>query len=38
MHAHTDYGFLVLASQDEVGGLYVGPPIHNEHRPPNIII
>ena len=36
IHAHTDYGFLVIASQDQVGGLYVRPPIHNEYRPTNI--
>jgi len=30
--AHTDYGLLVIAAQDEVGGLYVRPPVEGEHR------
>ncbi|MGW0993132.1 2-oxoglutarate and iron-dependent oxygenase domain-containing protein [Streptomyces sp. NPDC002523] len=31
--AHTDYGLLVIASQDEVGqALFVRPPIEGEHR------
>jgi isopenicillin N synthase-like dioxygenase len=30
--AHTDYGMLVIAYQDEVGGLYVRPPIEGEKR------
>jgi isopenicillin N synthase-like dioxygenase len=30
--AHTDYGLLVIAAQDEVGGLYVRPPIEGEKR------
>jgi 2-oxoglutarate dioxygenase / 2-oxoglutarate/L-arginine monooxygenase/decarboxylase len=30
--AHTDYGLLVIAAQDDVGGLYVRPPIEGEHR------
>ena len=25
--AHTDYGLLVIAAQDDVGGLYVRPPV-----------
>lgn len=33
--AHTDYGLLVIASQDEVGGLYVRPPVEGEKRPRN---
>jgi len=33
--AHTDYGMLVLAAQDDVGGLYVRPPIEGEDRPRN---
>jgi isopenicillin N synthase-like dioxygenase len=33
--AHTDYGLLVIAAQDEVGGLYVRPPVHREWRPRN---
>jgi isopenicillin N synthase-like dioxygenase len=33
--AHTDYGLLVIAYQDEVGGLYVRPPIEGEKRPRN---
>jgi 2-oxoglutarate dioxygenase / 2-oxoglutarate/L-arginine monooxygenase/decarboxylase len=30
--AHTDYGLLVIAYQDEVGGLYVRPPVEGEKR------
>lgn len=30
--AHTDYGLLVIASQDDVGGLYIRPPVAGEHR------
>lgn len=30
--AHTDYGLLVIAYQDDVGGLYVRPPIEGEKR------
>jgi 2-oxoglutarate dioxygenase / 2-oxoglutarate/L-arginine monooxygenase/decarboxylase len=30
--AHTDYGMLVIAWQDEVGGLYIRPPIEGEQR------
>jgi isopenicillin N synthase-like dioxygenase len=33
--AHTDYGLLVIAAQDEVGGLYVRPPVAGETRPRN---
>ncbi|MCM1966004.1 2-oxoglutarate and iron-dependent oxygenase domain-containing protein [Streptomyces sp. G1] len=33
--AHTDYGLLVIAAQDEVGGLYVRPPVPGEERPRN---
>ena len=25
--AHTDYGMLVIAAQDEVGGLFIRPPL-----------
>jgi isopenicillin N synthase-like dioxygenase len=28
--SHTDYGLLVIAAQDEVGGLFVRKPIHGE--------
>lgn len=28
--SHTDYGLLVIASQDHVGGLFVRPPIQGE--------
>jgi isopenicillin N synthase-like dioxygenase len=28
--AHTDYGLLVLAGQDDVGGLFVRPPVEGE--------
>ncbi|MCX4705244.1 2-oxoglutarate and iron-dependent oxygenase domain-containing protein [Streptomyces sp. NBC_01373] len=30
--AHTDYGLLVIAAQDDVGGLYVRPPVPGEER------
>ncbi|MET8848432.1 2OG-Fe(II) oxygenase family protein [Amycolatopsis sp. NPDC004625] len=30
--AHTDYGLLVIAAQDDVGGLFVRPPVPGEHR------
>lgn len=30
--AHTDYGLLVIAAQDDVGGLYIRPPVDGEHR------
>jgi 2-oxoglutarate dioxygenase / 2-oxoglutarate/L-arginine monooxygenase/decarboxylase len=30
--AHTDYGLLVIAAQDDVGGLFVRPPVEGEHR------
>jgi 2-oxoglutarate dioxygenase / 2-oxoglutarate/L-arginine monooxygenase/decarboxylase len=30
--AHTDYGLLVIAYQDDVGGLYVRPPVDGERR------
>ena len=30
--AHTDYGLLVIAAQDDVGGLYVRPPVEGEPR------
>jgi isopenicillin N synthase-like dioxygenase len=30
--AHTDYGLLVIAYQDDVGGLWVRPPIDGEQR------
>jgi isopenicillin N synthase-like dioxygenase len=33
--AHTDYGLLVIAAQDDVGGLYVRPPVDGEWRPRN---
>lgn len=33
--AHTDYGLLVIAYQDEVGGLWVRPPVEGENRPRN---
>lgn len=28
--SHTDYGLLVIAAQDEVGGLFIRPPIKGE--------
>jgi len=30
--AHTDYGLLVIAYQDDVGGLYIRPPVDGEKR------
>lgn len=30
--AHTDYGMLVIAAQDDVGGLYIRPPVPGEQR------
>jgi 2-oxoglutarate dioxygenase / 2-oxoglutarate/L-arginine monooxygenase/decarboxylase len=30
--AHTDYGMLVIAAQDDVGGLYIRPPVAGEKR------
>jgi isopenicillin N synthase-like dioxygenase len=30
--SHTDYGLLVIAAQDDVGGLYVRPPVPGERR------
>jgi isopenicillin N synthase-like dioxygenase len=30
--AHTDYGLLVIAVQDDVGGLYIRPPVDGEKR------
>jgi isopenicillin N synthase-like dioxygenase len=33
--AHTDYGLLVIAAQDDVGGLWVRPPIDGEVRKRN---
>jgi 2-oxoglutarate dioxygenase / 2-oxoglutarate/L-arginine monooxygenase/decarboxylase len=30
--AHTDYGLLVIAAQDDVGGLWIRPPVAGEHR------
>jgi isopenicillin N synthase-like dioxygenase len=30
--AHTDYGLLVIAAQDDVGGLHVRPPVEGEQR------
>jgi isopenicillin N synthase-like dioxygenase len=33
--SHTDYGLLVIASQDDVGGLWTRPPISNEIRKDN---
>lgn len=32
INSHTDYGLLVLASQDDVGGLWIRPPIEGEVR------
>ncbi len=29
---HTDYGLLVIAAQDDVGGLYIRPPVAGEER------
>lgn len=33
--AHTDYGLLVIAAQDDVGGLYIRPPVEGELRKRN---
>lgn len=33
--AHTDYGLLVIAAQDDVGGLYIRPPVAGEQRKRN---
>jgi len=33
--AHTDYGLLIIAAQDAVGGLSVRPPLAGERRPRN---
>jgi isopenicillin N synthase-like dioxygenase len=30
--SHTDYGLLVIASQDDIGGLYIRPPVDGEIR------
>ncbi len=30
--SHTDYGMLVIAAQDDVGGLYIRPPVEGEIR------
>jgi isopenicillin N synthase-like dioxygenase len=30
--SHTDYGLLVIAAQDDVGGLYIRPPVEGEER------
>ncbi|HEY9748023.1 MAG TPA: 2-oxoglutarate and iron-dependent oxygenase domain-containing protein [Allocoleopsis sp.] len=30
--AHTDYGLLVIATQDDRGGLYIRPPVPGEKR------
>jgi isopenicillin N synthase-like dioxygenase len=30
--SHTDYGLLVIAAQDDVGGLYIRPPVEGERR------
>ena len=30
--AHTDYGLLVIAAQDDVGGLSIRPPVEGEKR------
>ncbi|MFI6436519.1 2OG-Fe(II) oxygenase family protein [Streptomyces sp. NPDC050759] len=30
--AHTDYGLLVIAAQDDIGGLHVRPPVPGEER------
>ncbi|WCM92323.1 MFS transporter [Acidovorax sp. NCPPB 2350] len=30
--SHTDYGLLVIAAQDDVGGLYIRPPVEGEAR------
>lgn len=33
--AHTDYGLLVIANQNDVGGLYIRPPVEGEERKKN---
>jgi len=33
--AHTDYGLLVIAAQDDVGGLFIRPPVPGEVRKRN---
>src|SRR5207253_9375978 len=33
--AHTDYGLLVIAAQDDVGGLWIRPPVEGEIRKRN---
>ena len=33
--AHTDYGMLVIAAQDDVGGLWIRPPVAGEIRKRN---
>ena len=33
--AHTDYGLLVIAAQDDVGGLWIRPPVAGEVRKRN---
>ncbi|CAF4039726.1 unnamed protein product, partial [Rotaria sp. Silwood1] len=33
--SHTDYGFLVIATQDDVGGLFIRPPTDGEVRKRN---
>ena len=33
--AHTDYGLLVIAAQDDAGGLYIRPPVEGEVRKRN---
>lgn len=30
--SHTDYGLMVIAAQDDVGGLYIRPPVEGEKR------
>jgi isopenicillin N synthase-like dioxygenase len=30
--AHTDYGLLVITAQNDVGGLYIRPPVEGEKR------
>ncbi len=30
--SHTDYGMLVIAAQDDVGGLFIRPPVEGEIR------
>jgi isopenicillin N synthase-like dioxygenase len=33
--SHTDYGLLIIALQDEAGGLSIRPPVQGERRPRN---